>query len=37
MSVLRGESTRHKLLLVKDVTPAAVFDRLQAQLEKQKK
>jgi uncharacterized protein YggU (UPF0235/DUF167 family) len=35
--VLRGESTRHKLLLVKDITPAAVFDKLQAQLQKQRK
>ena len=37
LSVMRGESTRHKLLLVKDVSPAAVFDKLQSQLQKQKK
>ena len=37
LSVMRGESTRHKLLLVKDISPAAVFDKLQSQLQKQKK
>ena len=36
LSVMRGESTRHKLLLVKDISPAAVFDKLQSQLQKQK-
>lgn len=37
LSVMRGESTRHKLLLVKDIAPATVFDKLQAQMDKQKK
>ncbi len=37
LSIMRGESTRHKLVLVKDVAPAIVFDKLQAQMEKQKK
>ena len=30
LSLLRGESTRHKLLLVKGVPPAKLFDQLQA-------
>ncbi|KAK9825691.1 hypothetical protein WJX81_004753 [Elliptochloris bilobata] len=30
LSLLRGESTRHKLLLVKGVLPAKLFDQLQA-------
>ena len=37
LSVMRGESTRHKLVLVKDVPPATVFDKLQAHFEKHKK
>ena len=37
LSVMRGESTRHKLVLVKDVAPATVFDKLQAHFEKHKK
>jgi uncharacterized protein YggU (UPF0235/DUF167 family) len=37
LSVLRGESTRHKLVLVKDLAPAAVFDKLQAQLDRHRK
>jgi uncharacterized protein YggU (UPF0235/DUF167 family) len=30
LSLLRGESTRHKLLLVQGVPPARLFDQLQA-------
>ena len=30
LSVLRGESTRHKLLLVQNTTPAQIFEKLQA-------
>jgi len=37
LSVMRGESTRHKLVLVKDVPPAPVFDKLQSHFEKHKK
>lgn len=36
LSLMRGESTRHKLVTVKELVPAAVFDKLQAQLNKQK-
>ncbi len=36
LSLMRGESTRHKLVLVKDLAPAVAFDKLQAQLNKQK-
>ncbi|BDA44464.1 probable UPF0428 protein CXorf56 homolog at N-terminal half [Coccomyxa sp. Obi] len=36
LSLMRGESTRHKLVTVKELAPAAVFDKLQAQLNKQK-
>ena len=37
LSVMRGESTRHKLVLVKAVAPATVFDKLQAHFEKHRK
>ena len=30
LSLLRGESTRHKLLLVKGLQPAKIFDLMQA-------
>ena len=30
LSLLRGESTRHKLLLVKGLPPAKIFDLMQA-------
>ena len=36
LTLMRGESTRHKLVLVKDLAPAAAFDKLQTQLSKQK-
>ena len=36
LSLMRGESTRHKLVTVKELAPAAVFEKLQAQLDKQK-
>ncbi|KAK9808911.1 hypothetical protein WJX72_006244 [[Myrmecia] bisecta] len=32
LSLLRGESTRHKLLMVEGMTPSAAFEKLQAQL-----
>lgn len=32
LSLKRGESARHKLLLVQSLTPAAVFEKLQAAL-----
>ena len=37
LSVMRGESTRHKLVLVKDMVPATAFDKLQAHFEKHRK
>lgn len=37
LSLLRGESTRHRLALVKELPPATAFDKLQAQIHRQKK
>lgn len=34
LSLVRGESTRHKKLLVSDTSPEQVFDKLRATLGK---
>lgn len=37
LTLVRGESTRHKLLLVQNMTPEQAFDKLQQALMLQKK
>jgi uncharacterized protein YggU (UPF0235/DUF167 family) len=34
LSLVRGDSTRHKKLLVSNMTPEQVFDKLRATLQK---